>query len=243
MDPKKVVLKLIIHSSFLFTEREILSLQTLLTTLDSSVSELKSSLDQMRPAYHQALEVLATERANAQSGGGAARNSLVFHGITPDPLEEQMEGDPEFCRDALETRIKMVFREHLRISREMPLTHIYRVDLPEHAIKSNRKNVKPLVVGSKSLKDKDSILTHTNLLKKEGIFVTEDTTGKKAYVPTSPVKRNATKNKTKISKSGGSGNDLMESANVLLSDHMSSCNSDYAPSSHSGNSSSSVYTD
>ncbi len=48
----------------------------------------------------------------------------VFHGIAPDALELQMESEPEFCRDVLETRIKMVFREHLRISRDMPLTQV-----------------------------------------------------------------------------------------------------------------------
>ncbi len=35
-----------------------------------------------------------------------------------------MESEPEFCRDVLETRIKMVFREHLRISRDMPFTQV-----------------------------------------------------------------------------------------------------------------------
>ena len=48
----------------------------------------------------------------------------MFHNIAPDPLELQMESEPEFCRDVLETRIKMVFREHLRISRDMPLTQV-----------------------------------------------------------------------------------------------------------------------
>ncbi len=69
----------------------------------------------------------------------------------------------------------MVFREHLRISRDMPLTHIYRAEVPESQKEEGK--VRPMVVGFKSLKDKDAILTHTNLLRKQGIFVTEDVTG------------------------------------------------------------------
>jgi hypothetical protein len=37
-----------------------------------------------------------------------------------------MEAEPEFCRDILETRIKTVFREVLKISRDIPFTHVYR---------------------------------------------------------------------------------------------------------------------
>ena len=33
-----------------------------------------------------------------------------------------MESEPEFCRDVIETRVKEVFREHLKISRDMPFT-------------------------------------------------------------------------------------------------------------------------
>lgn len=57
-------------------------------------------------------------------------SAQVFHGIAPDPLEIQMEAEPEFCRDVLETRIKMVFREHLRISRDMPLTQVRKYRQP-----------------------------------------------------------------------------------------------------------------
>ena len=54
------------------------------------------------------------------------QNNLVFYGIEPEPLEKQMEAEPEFCRDILETRIKTVFREVLKISRDIPFTHVYR---------------------------------------------------------------------------------------------------------------------
>ena len=54
------------------------------------------------------------------------QNNLVFYGLEPEPLEQQMEAEPEFCRDILETRIKTVFREVLKISRDIPFTHVYR---------------------------------------------------------------------------------------------------------------------
>ena len=50
----------------------------------------------------------------------------MFYGIEPEPLERQMEAEPEFCRDILETRIKGVFRDVLKISRDIPFTHVYR---------------------------------------------------------------------------------------------------------------------
>ncbi len=43
-----------------FTEREMQGLQNLLTSLDTSVLELKESVEGMRPAYNQALQLLAS---------------------------------------------------------------------------------------------------------------------------------------------------------------------------------------
>ena len=54
------------------------------------------------------------------------KNNLVFYGLEPEPLEIQMEKEPEFCRDILETRIKMIFRETLKISRDIPFVTVYR---------------------------------------------------------------------------------------------------------------------
>ena len=71
------------------------------------------------------------------------QNNLVFYGIEPEPLEKQMEAEPEFCRDILETRIKGVFREVLKISRDIPFTHVYRFtvgnsDKDEVILRNNR---------------------------------------------------------------------------------------------------------
>ena len=71
------------------------------------------------------------------------QNNLVFYGIEPEPLEKQMEAEPEFCRDILETRIKGVFREVLKISRDIPFTHVYRFtvgnsDKDEVTLRHNR---------------------------------------------------------------------------------------------------------
>ncbi len=155
-------------------------LQRLLTGLDSSVVELKESVEGMRPAYNQALQLLSS--SNLVPPGQNSKNNLVssppalradtqfpifcttdrnrqrksccvqkkkketllfpplqvFHGIEPDALELQMASEPEFCRDVLETRVKMVFREHLRISREMPLTQVRKRDA-KGAIKNSLK--------------------------------------------------------------------------------------------------------
>jgi len=96
-------------------------LQTLMTNLDATLLDLKGTVEGMRPAYNQALQLISTLNASSSPG---QKNNLVFYGVDPDPLELQMESEPEFCRDVLETRIKMVFREHLHISRDMPFTQV-----------------------------------------------------------------------------------------------------------------------
>ena len=65
-----------------------------------------------------------------------------------------MESEPEFCRDVIETRVKEVFREHLKISRDMPFTQVYRMDMPNAA----EGDVRPIVVGFRSARDRDNIL-------------------------------------------------------------------------------------
>ncbi len=40
--------------------------------------------------------------------------NLVFHGIVPDWIEEEMDDDPEFQRDVLEQKIKAIVREEVK---------------------------------------------------------------------------------------------------------------------------------
>ena len=111
-----------------------------------------------------------------------------------------MEAEPEFCRDILETRIKGVFRDVLKISRDIPFTHVYRftvgnADKEEVLLISHKKNdfsreriiciyvpfketstsinfqIRPIVAGFKSVRDKENILRHTTsskILKQRG---------------------------------------------------------------------------
>ena len=131
---------------------------------------------------------------------------------------------------------------------------------------------RPLVVGFRSLKDKDTILRHTNLLRKQGIHITEDCSGKAGLMLGSPLKKRILPKlttepeqeqvqvqpqqqprpvaveqlgppETQITASKKREAMMELSTSGAMSDHMSSCNSDYAPSSHSGNSSSSAFTD
>ena len=80
------------------------------------------TIEEMKPAYVHALKIMNTANNPTQD----QKNNLVFYGLPPEPLEKQMEKEPEFCRDILETRIKMVFREHLKISRDIPFMTVYR---------------------------------------------------------------------------------------------------------------------
>ena len=72
------------------------------------------------------------------------KNNLVFHGIEPDKMGKDMAmvsrrgtvpnlltppQEPDFCRDILETRIKMLLREHLKISRDISF---FKVDISRH---------------------------------------------------------------------------------------------------------------
>ena len=96
-----------------------------------------------------------------------------------------MESEPEFCRDVIETRVKEVFREHLKISRDMPFTQVirkidgsaiyrpintflaswpftqvYRMEMPCSTATGEGGDavVRPIVVAFRSARDRDNIL-------------------------------------------------------------------------------------
>merc|ERR1719510_1235556 len=107
------------------------------------------------------------------------KNNLVFYGLPPEPLEGQMEKEPEFCRDILETRIKMIFREYLKISRDIPFITVYRFTTAN----TDPEEVRPIIATFRSIRDKENILRHTSsskILRQKGIFVTEDFSNKRA---------------------------------------------------------------
>ena len=83
---------------------------------------LMECIEDMKPAYVHAMKLMNT----ANQPTADQKNNLVFYGLEPEPLEIQMEKEPEFCRDILETRIKMIFRETLKISRDIPFVTVYR---------------------------------------------------------------------------------------------------------------------
>ena len=94
----------------------------MISNLDTSMATLMSTIEDMKPAYVHAMKLMNS----ASQPTADQKNNLVFYGLEPEPLEQQMEKEPEFCRDILETRIKMVFREHLKISRDIPFVTVYR---------------------------------------------------------------------------------------------------------------------
>ena len=94
----------------------------MITNLDTSMQALMECIEDMKPAYVHAMKLMNT----ANQPTADQKNNLVFYGLEPEPLEIQMEKEPEFCRDILETRIKMIFRETLKISRDIPFVTVYR---------------------------------------------------------------------------------------------------------------------
>ena len=104
------------------TEEDFASLSTLISNLDTSMATLLETIEDMKPVYVHAMKLMST--ANLPTAD--QKNNLVFYGLPPEPLESQMEKEPEFCRDILETRIKMIFREYLKISRDIPFATVYR---------------------------------------------------------------------------------------------------------------------
>ena len=116
-------------------------MQNLISNLDTSMNTLVATLEEMKPAYIHAMKLMS---ATAQPISDQ-KNNLVFYGLPKEPLEIQMEKEPEFCRDILETRIKMIFREHLKISRDIPFITVYRFTTanpdPEEVKKCEKKIV------------------------------------------------------------------------------------------------------
>jgi hypothetical protein len=105
------------------SEQELVNVQTMMSNLDTSMITLLETIETMKPAYVHAMRLMST----AQQPTADQKNNLVFYGLAPDPLEVQMEKEPEFCRDILETRVKMIFRENLKISRDIPFITVYRL--------------------------------------------------------------------------------------------------------------------
>ena len=105
-----------------FIEEDFANISSMVSNIDSSIQSLMKTIEEMKPAYVHALKIMNTANNPTQD----QKNNLVFYGLPPEPLEKQMEKEPEFCRDILETRIKMVFREHLKISRDIPFMTVYR---------------------------------------------------------------------------------------------------------------------
>lgn len=56
----------------------------------------------------------------------------------------------------------ILFREHLHISRDMPFSQVYRIEMPNAA----PDEIRPIVVGFKSMRDKDNILRYKRTILK-----------------------------------------------------------------------------
>jgi len=242
-------------------EQDFNSISTMITNLDTSMQALMECIEDMKPAYVHAMKLMNT----ANQPTADQKNNLVFYGLEPEPLEIQMEKEPEFCRDILETRIKMIFRETLKISRDIPFVTVYRFTTAN----ADPDEVRPIVATFRSVRDKENILRHTTssrILRGKGISVTEDFSNKRQAGKDGKVELKKTikqSEKLKIAEEkvrGSLGKGAVNNGNSAdasdtqgsdprqnmessagMSDQMSSCNSDYAPSSNSG--SSGNYTD
>ena len=106
----------------LISEQDFNDVSRMIENLDTSMKALMETIEDMKPAYVHAMKLMNT----ANQPTADQKNNLVFYGLEPEPLEIQMEKEPEFCRDILETRIKMIFREVLKISRDIPFVTVYR---------------------------------------------------------------------------------------------------------------------
>lgn len=152
-------------------------MRSLVNRLDASVASLLDTIESMRPAYQHALKMLNA----SNSSSGEQKNNLVFYGVEPEPLEKQMAAEPEFCRDILETRIKYIFRQALKISRDIPFNHVYRFTTAS----PDPDEIRPIIAGFRSIRDKENILRHctsSKVLRQMGITVTEDFSSKRRNV-------------------------------------------------------------
>ena len=174
---------------FFNAERDLNDVETLLKSLDTSMHTLLETIETMKPAYLHAMKLMSS--SGSSSNNQDQKNNLIFHGLAPEPLELQMEKEPEFCRDILETRVKLIFRETLKISRDIPFSTVYRFTTAN----PDPNEVRPIVACFRSLRDKENILRHANSskqLKQKGVYVTEDFSNKnkpKKKVGQSQVRR------------------------------------------------------
>ena len=139
--------------------------------LDSSLTQILRRVEsELKPAFLQTLDTInAYQRSTLYNvkvrimkyyqgwiffqGLKKTNNKLIFHGVPPEPLELEVIDDPDITRDILETMIKCIFRDMLKIKRIVPLTQVYRHSSLE------AEKIKPIVVGFLHIKDKESIST------------------------------------------------------------------------------------
>ena len=106
-----------------------------------------------------------------------------------------MAAEPDFCRDILETRIKGILKEHLKISRDISFLQVrHLLCLLRFVISAVRpcmilqvkridsapevNGARPCIVSFAAWKDKENVLRQAKLLKGCGIYITEDVSHK-----------------------------------------------------------------
>ncbi|TRY67395.1 hypothetical protein TCAL_02283 [Tigriopus californicus] len=100
--------------------------------------------------------------------------TIVFHGMEPDWIEEEMDDDPDFQRDVLELRIKKLFKDELGMIREIPLVDVFR-----YTEGPRINNAAPIIVSFKNRKDKEQLMWRCkDKMKSLGLLVTEDSTAR-----------------------------------------------------------------
>jgi len=148
-------------------EGDIHALQSQLAGVDVNVERLLASVETLRPVYNEAKAALSMMGSHQQ------KNNLVFHGMKPDKMELDMMGEPDFCRDILETRIKGILKEHLKISRDITFLQVNRIHSAPDV-----NGAKPCIACFANWKDKENVLRQAKLLKGCGIYITEDISAK-----------------------------------------------------------------
>ncbi len=89
------------------------------------------------------------------------RNNLILYGVRPRPHENA---------DSLRAHLLAVFRDHLNIRREIPVSRASRVLAGPEV-----RGCRPVLVAFENFKDRETVLRQAKLLKRQaGIDVTED---------------------------------------------------------------------
>jgi len=144
---------------------EVSRLREDISRLGTRVNNISQKVEENESKYEQFLDSMI----GPQNSKTDVRKHLVFYGVELDDVRLELIKYKEYCSDILEARLRSVLFEQLNITRDIPMTKVYRLESGGTDIRN-----KPIVASLTNQADKWEILCLARVTKLSGVKITED---------------------------------------------------------------------